>query len=369
MRFVFWQNILSMHQSAFIRSIAERYNVILVAEKEIVDSRIIDGWELPDFGSTLIEIGPSKKRISEILENNRQAIHIFSGTKAFPMVHHAFRLAIKKNIRTGIIAEAGMGSGIIGYLRRRKTILFCLKYGKKIDFILAMGNLGVDWYTKNYFSKRKIFPFFYVVEDIPNKNELNDKKSEQETVKLIVVAQLIKRKGIDILIRALHSLSVHNWTLKIIGAGNEKENIINLINYLKLDNKISVIGASPHNKTMSYISSSDLLILPSRFDGWGAVVNEALIRGIPVITSNKCGASCLIDGKVRGAIFELKDASFVSVLESWIKKVPYNQSTRDQIIDWAKCISGESSSNYFLKILQCVYESKERPKAPWVESD
>ena len=37
-----------------------------------------------------------------------------------------------------------------------------------------------------------------------------------------------------------------------------------------------------------------MLILPSRFDGWGVVVNESIQAKVPVICSNHAGSSCII---------------------------------------------------------------------------
>ena len=369
MNFIFWQNILSMHQSAFIRKLAEKNSILLIADKEIEKSMLNSGWRIPDFGKTSIEIGPNKNRIRDLLENNKNAIHVFSGIRAFPTVHYAFRSAIKKKIRIGIIAEAGMGLGITGYLRRLKTILLKICYSKNIDFILAMGDLGVEWYSNNYFPNNKIFPFLYTVEKPQINKEVNKEDLSSSLVKLIVIAQLINRKGIDILIKALSPITSENWSLKIIGEGDEKENIINMIKGTALQNKIFFSGAIPNHDAMKILSVCDLLILPSRFDGWGAVVNEALIRGVPVIVSDKCGASCLIDGQVRGAVFKHNDSSLVSILEHWIKRGPTKQSTRNQIASWADCLSGENTANYFLEIIECVYKSANRPIATWLKND
>ena len=48
----------------------------------------------------------------------------------------------------------------------------------------------------------------------------------------------------------------------------------------------------------------DLLVLPSLFDGWGAVVNEALQAGMRVLCSTACGAASLLDGRQRGGSFD-----------------------------------------------------------------
>jgi len=39
-----------------------------------------------------------------------------------------------------------------------------------------------------------------------------------------------------------------------------------------------------------YYDMADLFVLPTREDIWGLVVNEAMARGLPIITTDNCGA-------------------------------------------------------------------------------
>jgi glycosyltransferase involved in cell wall biosynthesis len=41
----------------------------------------------------------------------------------------------------------------------------------------------------------------------------------------------------------------------------------------------------------SIFQSSDIFVLPSRYDGWGVVVNQALGAGLPIICSDAVGAA------------------------------------------------------------------------------
>ncbi len=72
----------------------------------------------------------------------------------------------------------------------------------------------------------------------------------------------------------------------------------------------------------------DLLILPSIFDGWGAVVNEALGRGMRVLCSNGCGSSVLLDGEQRGSVFNLEANDFELHLVKWLKKGKVSEEER-----------------------------------------
>jgi len=49
--------------------------------------------------------------------------------------------------------------------------------------------------------------------------------------------------------------------------------------------------------------------LPSRYDGWGVVVNEALMASVPVICSNQVGAGAVIEKWQCGATFKSENVS------------------------------------------------------------
>ena len=58
--------------------------------------------------------------------------------------------------------------------------------------------------------------------------------------------------------------------------------------------------------------------MPSRYDGWGVVVNEALLAGVPVICSNRVGAGSIVEKWQCGSIFTSEN---VSDLESKLNDI------------------------------------------------
>ena len=72
----------------------------------------------------------------------------------------------------------------------------------------------------------------------------------------------------------------------------------------------------------STISKYDFLILPSRFDGWGVVINEALLARVPVICSNQAGASSLVKKWDCGVCY---DSTNESELEKLIEDICLNK--------------------------------------------
>ena len=119
------------------------------------------------------------------------------------------------------------------------------------------------------------------------------------------------------------------------------------------------------------IADYDILILPSRHDGWGLVVNEALLQGIPAIVSDKVGAKCLVEVSGAGAVFENENAQALSKILVEILKDPkklYSWKTRAEIV--SNEITPVKAAEYLLAVLQFYFYKKgTRPSKIWSETN
>jgi len=327
------------------------------------------GWDIPDFGNVEILIHPEKAEIFQILkETEHNSVHIFSGIRAYPLVRAAFLQSLSFNAIRGILSESADLRGLKGVFRLVLGKLEAFRFHNKIDFILAIGDLGAQWFQKCGFPKNKIYPFGYFVEKIDlNKNDLN-RYSEYVNNKFhfIFIGQLIECKGVDILLKALSELKEKNWFLDIIGDGKERKNVKNLSKILGLSKYIKFHGVKKNVETRELLKTADLLILPSRYDGWGAVVNEALMCGVPVVCSDACGAAELINGSFRGEVFKTGSVSDLHrILACQILRGKKTPELSSKIETWSKTIEGETAANYLLDIIKSVLEGGGEPVPPW----
>jgi len=372
MQIVFWQNMLSYHQSAYIRALSNKKNirVMLIVQEDIPEWRKGMGWNVPDFGNAKILICPEKAKIFQILkETEHDSVHIFSGIRAYPLVRNAFLQSLSTGALIGIISESADLRGLKGMVRLGLGKIEAVRFRNKIDFILAMGDLGVRWFKKCGFPTNKIYPFGYFVE----KNELNKNNFKQynkrinNKFRLLFIGQLIKRKGMDILLQALSGLNKLNWFLDIIGDGKERENMENLSKILNISKRTIFHGTKNNMETIELLKTADLLILPSRYDGWGAVVNEALMCGVPVVCSDACGVAELINGSFRGEVFKTGSISELrSILAHQILRGKKTPELSLKIKTWSKKIEGETAANYLLEVIDASLNKKQKPIPPWL---
>lgn len=107
----------------------------------------------------------------------------------------------------------------------------------------------------------------------------------------LYVGSLCQRKGIDILLRAFSHLNTADWCLVLCGLDTESGRYAQLVEKLGIQERVHFLGTYPVQRIAEVYSASDVFVLPSRFDGWGAVLNEAASLGLPLIATDICSAS------------------------------------------------------------------------------
>lgn len=233
---------------------------------------------------------------------------------------------------------------VIFYEYSTKTAMLLMQYciTKKIKYLINCDGAFVDTksnikkYIKSHYIKnavgclangksaKKYFMYYGAKEkniffhkfstlhksDILEKPLKKDEKMRlREELKLcqtkrifICVGNYIERKGYDLIIKAANELKEENIEFINIGWGNKKEEYQKLIEEYGLKN-ISLEDFKDKENLKKYYDSADVCLFPTREDIWGLVVNEAMARGLPVITTDRCNAGLeLIENKKNGEI-------------------------------------------------------------------
>ncbi|MFC1756357.1 glycosyltransferase family 4 protein, partial [Patescibacteria group bacterium] len=117
-------------------------------------------------------------------------------------------------------------------------------------------------------------------------------------------SRITARKGINYLIEAIGILaSKHqNIYMDIIGDGNEKYNLISLVEKLRLEDRIEFLGRIPRDETAAYYQQASLFVLPSLNEGMSNAMLEALASGLPIISTDTGGAKELVKDGENGLI-------------------------------------------------------------------
>jgi len=338
--------------------------VTLVVDQVMTGDRSAQGWSVPDHGKTKIIISPDLAQVRSIIDRSApEAIHVLNGYRSVPLLETVLREMLARNRRFGLLSEPGQLAGIKGFAGKAMYWVHCRQFWHRFDYILAMGLSGVDWFHGRGYPSAKIYPFAYVTESFPERPF----SETQGPVKLVFVGQCVRRKGLDLALRALGELRDLAWTLNVIGDGTERGNLERLAQDCGIRERVSFLGVRPNEQVVELIEAADLFILPSRSDGWGAVVNESLMRGVPVVCSDRCGAQDLPRESWRGQVFKAGSVSELrAALKARIQHGVLQASERERIRRWSQCVQGRSVADYFLAIMRHVYEHEARPETPWL---
>jgi glycosyltransferase involved in cell wall biosynthesis len=98
-----------------------------------------------------------------------------------------------------------------------------------------------------------------------------------------------------------------NFTVDLMGKGQHDSNLRSLIEQEQLGNKCHLIGTNPQSYVFEHLKDYDIFLLPSRREGFGLTVAEAMAAGVPVVLSSGHGAEEVTCGNKYGWVFKNGD--------------------------------------------------------------
>ena len=361
MKFIFWQSILSIHQSTFLNALSKDHEVTLVVEREFDEVRKQSGWTNPYLGCKRVIIAPDRNTVLSLIKDTADAIHVISGIEMTFQKYKLTQLITDLRYKVVCYLEPFKWIGLLGFARRLKYIRLRFKYGKLISVMLPTGLLGVNQYTKIGF--KNVYEWGYFTEQTMNQNI--PKSDSDSQPKLLFVGSLDERKNILSLIKLISNSDFRGIRLTIIGDGPLRNDVTILSSQ---NTNISYLGVKPNKEVKRIMSQHDILVLPSIFDGWGAVVNEALSSGMRVICSDRCGASTLLDKDWRGSVFNIKSSDdFSEKIKYQLEFGKQTGTLRERLVNWSHSnISGDAAASYFIDICKSQFLGLgNKPTAPW----
>lgn len=368
MRLVFWLNMLSHHQAAHVRGlVALGHDVTLVADRVLSEDRRRMGWSAGDFGTTNTIIDPSLKQIEAIVkESGADGIHIIGGYRGYRIGRLAMEVCFRHKSRVGLMAESGVRAGLKGAARLGVWRYDWIRSGRRLDFVLGMGRMGEEWFNDCGYHPKKVFRYGYFVVPWGGVQPGSGITSTDRVFRISFVGQCHHRKGIDLALHALSLIQHTSWEFTVLGDGPARGDLEALASRLGIARKVVFRPFVPVEEVYMLLNHSHLMVLPSRFDGWGVVINEALHTGVPVVCTDRCGASDLLEEPWRGTVVKTSSVANLAVaLEQRVAQGPISLDERRRIMNWSNCITGLSAARYLAAVLDHVYGSVPRPVPPW----
>jgi len=124
----------------------------------------------------------------------------------------------------------------------------------------------------------------------------------------VVCCQMIHRKGLDILLRACQQVKDINWRLTLVGDGPLRPALEREFRVRFTHDRVIFRGGIPYEKRHEAFADHHVFLFPSRWDGWGMVLPEALAAGLPVVATDQViSAHEFIKNGINGFIIPAED--------------------------------------------------------------
>ena len=369
-----WMNMPSFYQGDLFRALVASGEVDLrvVFAKNLPSERLRLGWQndLSGYAWRFLDKRFPLLDAMRLAWSQRDRIHIVNGLWA----EQAFAAALSMFALTGskyaIYSEAPNPSRSRSIVKRTLQRVFSRAILKRVGGVLPVSHFGCEFYRSFGVSEEKIYLFGYFRSG-PKLASNVIQTGKRTNIEVIFVGQLIYRKGLDLLLQAIAPLFAEfpEIRLTIIGSGPSLQRLQDQACKLGVIDHVCFEGSIPSGKVLDRLRRADLLVLPSRWDGWGMVVNEALSIGVPVIVSSQCGAADIVESGVNGYVFHSENVEDLQrCIADFIKKRSEWRQFRAKAIATGKRISAETVAPYLIRCLKHMMSLEDkRPTPPWMQ--
>ena len=210
-------------------------------------------------------------------------VHLVSHKPLCVVVHHLDVQDARVAVTSGKVYRTYRNAGYSRFLALLKaaafrTIVFFLK---RSDMCIAVSRFTAETLTKNGVSASKIF----VSGNGTSFEKLGGRTAELKEYDAVFVGRISREKGVFDLVKIWRKLADRNlgFRLIIIGSGPDLRELRSHVKRAGLERLVTVKGACSDGEMYSLVKASKVFLFPSRFEGWGLAVGEALACGLPVL--------------------------------------------------------------------------------------
>lgn len=370
---IFWFDHPPMVEVGPFNELSRKWEgeVLYIISNPHRSERVLANWK-EEYGRAkvvcLYEESDRASRIQSIIKEHPDAIHVLNGfdTKICKEIKPYL---FKNGLKALLFSErpAIMGSWVEKLLRqihaRLKYSRLCHEYADYVRAIIPMGEKGVDAFMRLGFPKDRIYDFMYC----PPLFDISREKVMRvhDPVRFVYVGRFFyKTKGTDVLIDALPFLK-GNWSLDLVGGyGANRDEVLERI---KGYENVHYIGTWNSDSVVKNLQDYDVVVIPSKADGWNLLVNEAIHAGVGVIVSDQAVSHEVISWHGGGAVFKSESpVQLASAMQRVIDEPEIAMKWMKEAKESVALISMETVGQYLYDIIRYeFYSVGDRPQCPW----
>ena len=373
---VVWQPLLTDHMSATLKAlgVAAGLPVIAYVTRLDDDIRAAQGWTIASPVGVQIELLPRTARWPAArarLDRHAEDIHIFGSPFEDRTLMRTLALALRRHLPTFLVSEPYPVTATAYFsqvtLRDRfKAVLRPLLYRGygvvlrgRISGVFAISQRAVTQFTAMGVAPDRIFPFGYFVTPGPSHRTASDLPGAP--LRVAFIGTLIERKGLPELVDAARRLH-GTVAIDFYGPGDPARFGFEAAG-------VRFCGRAEFCTAQAVFARYDLAVVPSRHDGWGVVVNEALQAGVPVLCSDATGAAAIVRRWGCGLVIAAGDAAALAdALATLAADRPRLAGMAAAAVRVASVLTPDVAGSYVNDAIASVLHAKPRPANPWYDA-
>ncbi len=199
--------------------------------------------------------------------------------------------------------------------RRKRNILVFRLLMKLIDKVFVMNNQSLYFMRSNGYSNIVKIP--NCLSEQKSRSDSKVLEIKRDKINILFLGRQTYDKGIDIVIETAKIAYEKNENMffHIVGDSNSY-----LEKLLPLPSNVAVYGRKNHGEALQFLSQVDLLLFPSRTEGFPYVILEAMMFAKPVVSSDVGAIKEMLDGTGAIIINEFKGDSYYNAIKRLIDK-------------------------------------------------
>lgn len=223
-------------------------------------------------------------------------------------------------------------------------------YGK-FDEIVCVSETVKNAFFKRFGLYDNVRVCYNVIDEDIIRQKANEAVLKKDRFWIVTVGRLAKQKGFDRMIEVMRKLKKDGVSAKlsIVGEGEERTALEELIANYRLSEIVELVGFDEN--PYKYIGSADLLVFPSRAEGYSTVVSETLVLGKPIVVSRCSGMDELLGDSEWGIITDSDDELY-SAVKLMITDSSVRRDYEKRAQERAKAYSKETQLNEIMKLFE-----------------
>lgn len=293
------------------------------------DIPLLDGYKHVFLKSSKADLGVNDWRLdgpelkSYFQSNQYDAVIVFGWNKV--LFWQAIFWAKKYKISLILRAESNLKHTQSWQTKVIKSLLFPYFF-KQFDAFMSIGSHNSELYRYYGVQNSSIYDAPYCVDNDffawgAKNSEIKAEQlrlslgiSKSDTLFLFMAKFVDRKRPLDLITAAAKNREYRNFHVILVGGGELMEICQDAIIDKRLNN-VHLVGFINQTELPVYYAAADVFVLPSQYETWGLVLNEAMACGLPGIVTDTCGAAhdMIIDGKT-GYSYPMGDVEQLSKL-------------------------------------------------------